>query len=105
MARVKGTAPNYGGVQRKAEIISNKYFATISWDELVENGVKKAEAAEVTIHRDKLSWLVEDVAEYLDKYKARGSYLDLASFEMELRNGTSTRNITKDVLNNIKGSK
>ena len=105
MGRVKGTAPNYGGVQRKAEIISKKYYVTISWDELVVNDVKKAEAAEVTIQRDKLSWLIEDVAEYLDKYKARGAYLDLASFEMELRNGTSTRNITKDILNYIMGSK
>ena len=105
MGRVKGTAPNYGGVQRKVEIISKKYYATISWDELVEGGVKKAEAGELTIQRDKLSWLIEDVVEYLDKYKARSAYLDLASFEMELRNGISTRNITKDILNNIMGSK
>ena len=58
MGRVKGTAPNYGGVQRKVEIISKKYYATISWDELVEGDVKKAEAGEFTIQRDKLNWLM-----------------------------------------------
>ena len=59
------------------------YWATISWDGVLDKDGRFIPESEgnFTFTRDRLSYLIEGVEEYLEKWKARDAYLDTASEE------------------------
>ena len=61
----------------------SRYCATVSWDGYVDEDGKflMDSDGEFILYRDKLDWLIDGVSEYLEKWKERGAYLELASKE------------------------
>ena len=80
----------------------SEFYATISWNECIENGKVTAPAGEYTFYRDRLDWLIEGTIEYLAKWKDRGAYLETAAEEYEFG---SIIDLTEYIKSRLQGSK